>query len=103
MAGLPGFRHERYWKRPWVARIVGADPVFGLAREFVDGLTDHTNARGNTGITKSFFLEDGYHEVNEIVSAKYDRRYFIRVADGAFGEVPKQEVEAWIAASEKSG
>lgn len=95
-AGSRYLRQERYWKRPWVARIVGPDPKFGLEREFLTSYRDYANSTGEMGITKSFFLEDGYYEIKEIVSAKHDRRYFARVSDGAFVEVDKTEIDAFI-------
>lgn len=88
-------RQERYWKRPWVARIVGVDQEFGFEREFVIGFRDYAHSTGAMGITKSFFLDDGYYEVKEIVSAKRERRYFAKVANGDLVEVTRSEVEAF--------
>lgn len=51
--------------KPWVARITGIDPKYGLAREFVNGIADYSrsNRPGTRGIYYSFDLADGIYEI----------------------------------------
>ena len=85
--------------RPWVARITGTDPRFGLAREFLQGQKDYSQANsvGSRGVCLYFPLKDGIYEVNERITWKKARRYFIRVEDAQTIEISREEVEKWLA------
>lgn len=58
--------------RPWVAKITGTDPRFGLRREFVQTLNDWEHARracsGNLyGVVANFPVREGHvHEVSRL-------------------------------------
>jgi len=82
-------------QKPWVARITGTDPKYGLAREFVNGTADYSrkNKPGTRGIYYSFYLMDGIYEVkggNSWGSAG-DRK-FIRVIGDLFEKVSMEIV-----------
>jgi hypothetical protein len=81
--------------KPWVARITGTDPKYGLAREFVNGIADYSrsNKPGTRGVYFTFYLGDGIYEVNGGTSwgSAGDRR-FIRVLDEESDPVKMQEV-----------
>jgi len=69
--------------KPWAARITGADPKYGLAREFITPMNDWIDARRNfrgeiRGIVAHFPLRNGVHEICGSDGA----REFIRVAGG---------------------
>ena len=69
-----------YRRRPWVAEIVGTDPRFGFKREFVCGFKDYngSNSCGSRGVMAMYLLEEGaIYEVNELLSWKRSRRYFV--------------------------
>jgi len=85
--------------RPWVARITGTDPQFGLAREFLQGQKDYSQANsvGSRGIYLYFPLKDGIYEVNERLTWKRTRRYFIRVEDAQTTEISREKVGEWLA------
>lgn len=80
--------------RPWVARIVGLDDRFGLAREFIIGMRDYSqsNSIGSFGIYEYFALPIGIYEINESVKLGKTRRYFIHVQSGKIVEISKHEV-----------
>jgi hypothetical protein len=81
--------------KPWVAKITGLDPKYGLAREFVRGIRDYSgsNSVGSRGIETTFALEDGIYEINIPRSWKQTDREFIRVADGKYsGCLEKAEI-----------
>ncbi|MGN6107697.1 MAG: hypothetical protein ACTHU0_21485 [Kofleriaceae bacterium] len=86
-------------RRPWVARITGRDAKFGLGREFVEAKRDYSEATGSgkRGVKLWFLLEEGgYFEVCEWLSARRQRRYFVKVVEGYVREVERAEVEAWL-------
>lgn len=89
-------------RTPWVARIVGSDSQYGLARQFIEGKRDYRDASssGRTGVKLYFTLYEGYYEVNEIVNATKERRYFVRSRGGKVEEVAKSEVEEWVKETE---
>jgi hypothetical protein len=89
-----GYRSQR----PWVARITGFDPVFGLARAFVRGQIDYSRANsvGSRGVYLYFPLNDGMYEVNKHLTWAKNRRYFIRVEGMQITEITKEEVEQWL-------
>ncbi len=62
--------------KPWVARIAGTDPRWGLKREFLSGIRDYSgsNSVGTRGIETTFELEDGIYEINIPKSWKNTRR-----------------------------
>lgn len=67
----------------WVARLIGLDEKFGFAREFMRGQADWSQAKmtGSRGIFMYYPLTPGIYEINERLSWKHTRRYFIRVDD----------------------
>lgn len=78
----------------WVARLMGLDERYGFKREFVRGQADWSCAKmtGSRGIFVYYALTTGLYEVNERVSWKHVRRYFIRVEDAQYSEISKDEV-----------
>jgi len=80
--------------RPWVARITGLDDRFRLAREFIIGMRDYSQANsiGSFGIYEYFALPPGIYEVNESIKLGKARRYFIRIQDGKIVEIGVGEV-----------
>ncbi len=77
--------------KPWVARITGIDPKYGLARTFLDAMNDWSNARaawsGNIyGRVANFALRDGnLYEVQRCrgnSSKRHVVREFVVVRDG---------------------
>lgn len=77
--------------KPWVARITGTDPKYGLAREFVQKLNDWENAHracsGNLyGVVATFPLRDGnLYEVARLrgnSSRRHMAREFLNAQDG---------------------
>lgn len=93
------------YTKAWVARIVGLDPRFGLAREFLRGEKDYSNASGtgSRGVMLYYWLEAGFYEVNERLSWKNHRRYFLQVnQDATAQEVSKEQVIQWLQANEKN-
>jgi len=82
---------------PWVARITGIDQR-GLTREFVESVRDWGSARskGMRGIYEYFALLPGVYEVNECIKLGQARRYFIRVEDTEYTEIPREEVNQWL-------
>lgn len=98
--------------RPWVARIKGIDPRYGLAREFVDRLNDWSDARrarsGNLyGVVAAFPLRAGeLYEVSRLrgrASKRHLAREFLRVVDGRMEDVEPIDAlaiaEGWTGAS----
>jgi hypothetical protein len=80
--------------KPWVARILGPDPKYGFKREFIHGQRDYTfsNSVGSRGIYEYFALTPGIYEVNERLTWKRARRYFVRVEGTEITEISKDEV-----------
>ncbi len=85
-------------RAPWVARIVGPDPKWGLKREFVGHKRDYAEANGfgSRGVMHVYLLPPGVYEARELVSWARDRRYFVRSEAGALSEISREEVDAWI-------
>lgn len=84
---------------PWVAQITGTDSRYGLARRFLRGQVDYSgsNSVGSRGIVEVFALRPGIYEVNERLSWKRLRRYFLQVTeDGGKAEIGKDEVLACL-------
>lgn len=83
---------------PWVARLIGLDDTYGFAREFVRAQADYSNASGTggRGIMLRYALADGIYEVNERVSWKHVKRYFVRAQDGVFETVTREQVLKWL-------
>lgn len=87
-------------RRPWVARITGLDSRYGLAREFVRGTRDYSEANsvGSRGLYLYYALADGIYEVRELISWQRDRRYFVRSEAGDIIEISRDDVDAWLEA-----
>lgn len=86
--------------RPWVARITGPDPKFGLKREFQKAKMDYSRANraGTRGIYANYFLSDGIYEVYKMTSWRGRDRHFIRVRNGEAERIRKADVQAIFAA-----
>jgi len=84
--------------KPWVARITGLDAKYGLARQFLRGQKDYSQANsvGSRGVYLYFALKDGFYEVYEHLTWKRARRYFIRVENMEITEITREEVEQWL-------
>ncbi len=82
---------------PWVAKILGLDPQYGIQREFIRGdkWFGEASANWNRGVYAHYDLLDGIYEVHELVSWQRSRRYFIRVAADESTEMTKEEVLKW--------
>jgi hypothetical protein len=80
--------------RPWVARLTGLNARGGLVREFVHGQRDYSQANsvGSRGVYEYIPLKDGVYEVNERLTWKRARRYFIRIQDAQIAEIGREEV-----------
>jgi hypothetical protein len=82
--------------KPWVAKITGLDPKFGVAREFLHGVRDYSRANsvGSRGIETGWVItEPGIYERNIPTSWKNtDRSYFELRADGTAADLDKIEV-----------
>lgn len=79
--------------KPWVARILGTCDHFGLEREFIRGYNDYAAASGTggRGIYTLYALDTGVYEVNERVSWKGVRRYFIQVENAEIAEITREQ------------
>lgn len=65
---IDGHMHGGPPHKPWVARIVGTSPRYGLDRQFVEAMRDYRHHRrawsGNVyGVVATFPLRSGLHEV----------------------------------------
>lgn len=80
--------------RPWVAHLIGLDTQYGFKREFLKGQKDYSQANsvGSRGVYLYFPLKDGIYEVNERLTWKRARRYFIRVQNAQIVEIGRDEV-----------
>jgi hypothetical protein len=80
--------------RPWVARITGTHSKYGLARKFLRGQKDYSQANsiGSRGVYEYFVLDPGIYEINERCTWKRARRYFVHVDGAEFHEIDKEEV-----------
>ena len=92
------FREAILPRRPWVAKILGRDERYGLARQFVKRQVDYSesNSTGSRGVYYYYHLDEGIYEVNELVSWNNERRYFLRSGSGEVTEISKEEVEQWL-------
>jgi hypothetical protein len=92
---VPFFEPEN--RVPWVARILGPDPKYGLRREFVKGdkWFGEASSNWNRGVYLHYDLGDGIYEVHELVSWTRSRRYFVCVAADKSTEMTKDEVLKW--------
>lgn len=84
---------------PWVARLVGFDDELGFERQFIRGQRDwsHASGTGARGVFEYYALKPGIYEVNERVSWKNVRRYFLRIdEDGHKAEIAYDEVVEWL-------
>lgn len=86
---------------PWIAKITGTDPKFGLKREFLSGIRDYSNANSvrTRGVTTNYELLDGLYEINHPCSWKRTERYFAVVSDGELKEVDAATARTLIAES----
>lgn len=89
--------------KPWVARITGTDPKYGLARTFVAGVADYSrsNRPGTRGVFFAFDLDDGIYEIKGGDSwGSADNRKFCRVVGDKMERLTRQEVLNEIHAGE---
>jgi hypothetical protein len=80
--------------RPWVARILGKDAKWGLARTFLSGITDRegANSAGSRGVFTTYELHDGAYEISSPESWKRTDRYFALIANGELRRVTAQDI-----------
>lgn len=87
-------------RRPWVAEIVGKDPVYKLKREFIPANCSrkHTNGAHSRGVELWFVLESGkLYEVKAPLSWRNSERYFCTVTSkGEIIRVTEKTVEEWL-------
>ena len=71
-------------QKPWIARITGKDPKFGVAREFIQGTRDYSRANKprTRGVYTVWSLEDGIYEINAPRAWGKTDRFFVRIAGG---------------------
>lgn len=85
---------------PWVARIDGPDPRYGLARVFLDGRRSyrHASRTGSRGIWQWYELHEGhiYEVFAPLTATKWDR-YFCRVLNGQIKRIDKEDVASCLA------
>lgn len=97
-----GQRYERIMgrdtSRPWVALITGVCQTYGYQRQFIDGQKDYSlaNGEGSRGVFVYYPLASGCYEVNERLTWKKTRRYFIMVKDCEITEIDQAEVDEWL-------
>ena len=79
---------------PWVAKVTGLDPKFGMARQFIRGRKDYSQAsgNGNRGIYLHYLLDEGIYEVQDVTSWSRIERYFVRSKGGNLDRMSKEEV-----------
>lgn len=102
------FHGSRDVPRPWVARICGPDPRYGLARDFVQPLNDwesaHRACSGNVyGVVAHFPLRDGLYEMSRLrgrSSKRYVSREFLRIHDGKRSALEPREVLQRVSGAE---
>lgn len=84
----------------WVAEITGRDATYGLARRFLRGNLDYSEANsvGSRGIFLEVVLESGHvYEIKRKDSWRSSRRYFATVTDdGTIAEMNRDEVDQWL-------
>lgn len=75
--------------RPWVARIIGTDPKYGVAREFATGVRDYSQANKprTRGVYTTYTLDEGIWEINAPRSWGNVRRYWARCSGGKVEEI----------------
>lgn len=91
--------------RPWVAKLTGLDNKFGFMREFIKPQRDYSQANpvGNRGVFCYYPLKPGLYEVNERLTWKRTRRYFLRVNDDATAvEINRDEVEQCLQSADSA-
>jgi hypothetical protein len=78
----------------WVARLIGLDEKFTFKREFVQPERDYSqaNSTGSRGIYGYYALPPGIYEVNERVTWRRVRRYFIKVDEAEYKEIDREDV-----------
>ena len=103
-SGMPGLGDMLTGDAPksacWVAQIIGFDPKYKYARQFVKGKKDytHANSKGSRGVFVYYVLESGY--VYEVLSpstwSRIDRYFCTVTDDGEIQRVDKDYVDQWI-------
>ena len=80
--------------KPWVARITGTDPKYGLKREFVNGTRDYSNANSvkTRGVETTWVLGDGIYECSLPKSWKNTERFFTIVTQDGYQFLTSTEV-----------
>ncbi len=87
-------------RAPWVAKVTGKDPKFGLSRQFLRARKDYAggNSIGSRGVMLHYVLEDGFmYEVRQLTSWSSERRYFARAILGKVVEITREEVDFFLA------
>jgi len=67
--------------KPWIARIIGPDPKFNLARKFENGVVDYSkaNSKRTRGVKTTWLLSNGIYEINLPKSWNRADRRFIKI------------------------
>lgn len=77
--------------KPYIARIVGTDPKFGLKREFV-GARETTSGSGRTGVITASISQAGIYEVCDTnKKGKQSNFYLVREFNGEPVKLPIRE------------
>lgn len=94
-------KHSQKKYTPWVARITGLCNKYGLKREFMRGQKDYSlaNSVGSRGVYVYYPLDPGIYEVNERLTWKRVRRYFIQVQNAEITEITREQVLCLINAT----
>ncbi len=84
----------------WVAEIIGFDPKYKYARNFLKRKLDYSraNSKGSRGVYAEYILESGkIYEVKEQTSWKRSHRYFCTVnQEGDIITIGEGEVQEWL-------
>lgn len=92
---LQAFKFGNKTLTPWVSLITGITKRGFFEREFAEGQRDYSQANsvGSRGIFIYYALKPGICEVNERISWKRARRYFLHViSDELAEEMSREEV-----------
>jgi hypothetical protein len=93
-------------RKPWVARIVGRDPKFGLARQFVEPVLRDYSKSNNVGSRGTEYIwelsEPGLYEYSLPWSWKATVRGFGILSEDGWREIKREEALEFLAASSEA-
>jgi hypothetical protein len=96
--------HGKCHRRPWVAEIIGIDPRYRFARNFVECQIDYSqaNGKGSRGVFLYFFVEVGrvYEVFRNIGWRRTAREYLLIESDGE-RSLSEAKVVDWLARVQK--